>query len=151
MRKIGPVALQKAQGQEIGLSAWCRVDQARIDAFAEVSGDRQFIHVDPDRAASSVFGGIVAHGMLSLSIMSGMAATTLPEVEGQKAAINFGLETLRFRTPVRPGDNIRARFVLSELTRRGRGDLLARFAVKLEIEGEKRPALTADWLILYVF
>lgn len=140
-----------AQGREIGHSGWFTMDQARIDAFAEVTEDRQFIHIDPVRAADTMFGGTVAHGMLTLSMMSGMAYAALPAMVGQSASVNYGFEKVRFITPVRSGARIRGRFVLSDATVRGGDKLMTRFDVVVEIEGEARPALTADWLILYMF
>lgn len=140
-----------SQGQEIGYSGWFTMDQTRIDAFAEVTEDRQFIHIDPKRAADTIFGGTVAHGMLTLSMMSGMAYGALPAMEKQSASVNYGFDKVRFITPVKSGARIRGRFVLAEATVRGGDKLMTRFDVVVEIEGEDRPALTADWLILYVF
>jgi acyl dehydratase len=138
-------------GQELALSDWYVVDQARIDAFAEVSGDRQFLHVDPLRAAETPFGGTIAHGMLTLSLMSGMAYEALPAMEGQRASVNYGIEKVRFPDPVPAGARLRGRFTVKEAVPRGRGDLMVRFDVHVEIEGRKRPALTAEWLVLYRF
>ena len=140
-----------AQGRVLGQSDWFIMDQVRIDAFAEVTEDRQFIHIDPVRAAGTIFGGTVAHGMLTLSMMSGMAYGALPRMAGQSASVNYGFERVRFITPVRSGARIRGQFTLVETTPRGRDKLMTRFDVTIEIEGEDRPALTADWLILYVF
>jgi len=140
-----------AQGRVLGQSDWFIMDQVRIDAFAEVTEDRQFIHIDPVRAAGTIFGGTVAHGMLTLSMMSGMAYGALPRMAGQSASVNYGFERVRFITPVRSGARIRGQFTLAEATPRGRDKLMTRFDVTIEIEGEDRPALTADWLILYVF
>ncbi len=140
-----------AVGQELGQSDWFTVDQARIDAFGEVSGDRQFIHMDPERAAQTSFGGTVAHGMLTLSMMSGMAYAALPAVVGASASVNYGFDMVRFIAPVPSGARIRGRYRLLEATPRGRGSLMCRFDATVEIEGAARPALTADWLILYTF
>ena len=144
-------AMLAAVGQELGCSGWFTMDQARIDAFAEVTEDRQFIHIDPVRAADTIFGGTVAHGMLTLSMMSGMAYGALPAMAGQSASVNYGFEKVRFITPVRSGARIRGRFVLADATLRAGDKLMTRFDVVVEIEGEDRPALTADWLILYLF
>ena len=140
-----------AQGEMIGQSGWFTMDQARIDAFAEITEDHQFIHIDPVRAAATVFGGTVAHGMLTLSMLSGMAYGALPAMEGQSASVNYGFEKIRFITPVRSGARIRGRFVLTEAKVRAGDKLMTRFDVVVDIEGEERPALTADWLILYIF
>ena len=140
-----------AQGRVLGQSDWFIMDQVRIDAFAEVTEDRQFIHIDPVRAAGPICGGTVAHGMLTVSRMSGMAYGALPTMAGQSASVNYGFERVRFITPVRSGARIRGQFTLAEATPRGRDKLMTRLDVTVEIEGEDRPALTADWLILYVF
>lgn len=129
-----------------------RVDQARIDAFARLSGDHQFLHVDPARArAEGPFGGTIAHGALTLSLMTGLAQVCLPDVEGQRAALNYGFDTVRFGTPVRTEAQIRAAFIVTEVMPRGRRDLMVRYGCTVEVENEKQPALTADWLILYRF
>lgn len=140
-----------AQGQEIGHSGWYTMDQARIDTFADVTEDHQFIHIDPVRAADTGFGGTVAHGMLTLSMISGMAYAALPLLAGQSASVNYGFEKVRFITPVRSGARIRGRFVLTEAKVRAGDKLMTRFDVEVEVDGESRPALTADWLILYMF
>lgn len=143
--------MQAAVGQELGCSDWFTMDQGRIDAFAEVTEDRQFIHIDPVRAADTIFGGTVAHGMLTVSMMSGMAYGALPVMEGTSASVNYGFDKVRFVTPVRSGKRIRGRYVLRDAKVRGGDKLMCRFDAVVEIEGEVRPALTAEWLILYVF
>src|SRR5437763_327889 len=100
-------------GQEIGVSAWLLVDQARIDAFAEVTEDRQFIHVDPEGAARTPFGGTVAHGFLTLSLLSRMAADATLMPETTKMGVNYGFEKVRFLAPVRAGRRVRGRFTLT--------------------------------------
>lgn len=138
-------------GHALGCSDWFVMDQARIDAFAEVTEDRQFIHIDPVRAAQTMFGGTVAHGMLTLSMMSGMAYGALPVMQGMSASVNYGFDKVRFVTPVRSGKRIRGRFTLQDATTRGGDKLMCTLDVVVEIEGEKRPALLAEWVILYVF
>ena len=144
-------SLMAAMGREIGCSKWFVMDQPRIDAFADVTEDRQFIHVDPERAAQTTFGGPIAHGMLTLSMMSAMAQDILPDIEGQTASLNYGFDTVRFVAPVRAGAAIRGRFTLIEAIPRARDKLMACFDVAVEIEGERRPALTAQWRVLYLF
>src|SRR4051812_896606 len=100
-------------GQEIGVSDWLTVDQARIDAFADVTEDRQFIHVDPEGAAKTPFGGTIAHGFLTLSLLSRMAADAMLVPEGTRMGINYGFEKVRFLAPVRSGKRIRGRFTLT--------------------------------------
>ena len=149
--EISKEQMQKAVGQELGVSPWFVMDQARINAFADVTEDHQFIHVDPERAAQTDFGGTVAHGMLTLSMMSGMAYGALPIMAGAKASVNYGFDSVRFIAPVHSGKRIRGRFTLAEAQTRGRGNLMTRFAATVEIEGGERPALKADWLVLYLF
>ena len=151
MQTISRDGMCAAVGQDMGPSQWFTIDQARIDAFAEVTEDRQFIHIDPDRAAQTSFGGTVAHGMLTLSMMSGMAYGALPVMEGQRASVNYGFEKVRFIAPVRSGQRIRGQFRLLEAVPRAKNALMTRFEVAVEIEGEVRPALKAEWLILYQF
>ena len=138
-------------GTEIGLSSWLTVDQARIDAFAEATEDRQFIHTDPAAAAQTPFGGTIAHGFLTLSLLSRMAADAMLVPEGLKMAVNYGLDRVRFLAPVRSGKRVRGRFVLAEAKLRKPNELQSRTNVTVEIEGEDKPALVADWLGLIYF
>ena len=138
-------------GADMGTSRWIEIAQPRIDAFADVTEDWQFIHVDPERAAQTAFGGTVAHGMLTLSMLSAMAYDALPAMTGQSASVNYGFDRVRFVAPVPAGARLRGRFTLAEATLRGRDKLMCRFGVSVEIEAQPRPALTADWLVLYVF
>jgi len=133
-------------GTEIGLSSWLTVDQARIDAFAEATEDRQFIHTDPAAAAQTPFGGTIAHGFLSLSLLSRMAADAMIIPEGVKMAVNYGLDRVRFLAPVRSGSRVRGRFTLDSIEEKAPGQLLMRHVVTVEIEGEDKPALSAIWL-----
>jgi len=133
-------------GQEIGLSSWLAVDQDRIDLFAEATEDRQFIHTDPAAAAQTPFGGTIAHGFLSLSLLSRMGAEVMLAPEGVKMALNYGLDRVRFLAPVRSGKRVRGRFTLDSVEERAPGQWLFRYQVTVEIEGEEKPALTAAWL-----
>ena len=133
-------------GQEVGVSSWLMVDQARIDAFAEATEDRQFIHVDPAAAAQTVFGGTIAHGFLTLSLLSRMGAEAMLIPEGVKMAVNYGFERMRFLAPVRAGKRVRGRFTLDSVEEKAPGQWLLRHSVSVEIEGEDKPALTAQWL-----
>lgn len=137
-------------GKEIGLSSWLTVDQSRIDAFAEATEDRQFIHVDPDAAAATPFGGTIAHGFLTLSLLSRMAAEAMLLPDTLKMAVNYGLEEVRFLAPVRSGKRVRGRFTLDSIDEKAPGRVLMRHRVTVEIEGEDKPALTALWLGLMV-
>jgi acyl dehydratase len=129
-------ALTAMIGQILAQSDWTLVDQAQIDAFAEVSGDRQFLHIDPVRAAMTEFGGTIAHGLLTLSMMSGMAFEAMPQVEGQSACVNYGFDKVRFLAPVPVG---------------GRSDLMVRIGAEVQMQGTDRPVLRAEWLLLYSF
>jgi acyl dehydratase len=132
-------------GQDIALSPWLTMDQKRIDAFADVTQDHQFIHVDPEAAAKTVFGGPIAHGFLTLSMLSHFAEA-VPPVAGRVMGVNYGFDKIRFLAPVRAGKRVRARFHLTDLTRRSESEIMTRFLVTVEIEGEDKPALSADWL-----
>jgi acyl dehydratase len=133
-------------GQEVGVSSWLLVDQARIDAFAEATEDRQFIHTDPAAAAMTPFGGTIAHGFLSLSLLSRMAAEATLLPEGLKMAVNYGLDRVRFLAPVKSGSRVRGRFTLDSVGEKAPGQWLMRHTVTVEIEGEEKPALTAQWI-----
>jgi len=151
-KTIGRDAYTRLVGTEIGVSAWHLVDQARIDTFAQVTEDHQFIHVDPERAARETpFGGTIAHGFLSLSLMSVFAYEVLPAIEGTRMSVNYGFDKLRFVSPVRAGSRVRGRFTLAEATLRSPNELLSRTNVTVEIEGGEKPALVADWLGLVFF
>jgi acyl dehydratase len=138
--------IRSKTGQEVGVSDWILVDQPRIDAFAEATEDRQFIHLDPDAAARTPFGGTIAHGFLSLSLLSRMAADAMLVPETTKMAVNYGLDRVRFLAPVRAGKRVRGRFTLDSADEKAPGQLLLRHTVTVEIEGEDKPALTAQWL-----
>ena len=137
-------------GEEIGVSSWLLIDQARIDAFADATEDRQFIHTDPEAAAATPFGGTIAHGFLTLSLLSRMAAEAMLIPDTLNMAVNYGLEEVRFLAPVRSGKRVRGRFTLDSLDEKGPGRVLMRHRVTVEIEGEDKPALTALWLGLMI-
>ena len=138
-------------GEEIGVSGWLAVGQDRIDAFADATDDRQFIHVDPAAAARTPFGGTVAHGFLSLSLLSRMAADAMLVPDSVRMAVNYGLDRVRFIAPIRSGSRVRGRFTLDSIEQKAPGQILMRHTVTVEIEGEDRPALTAQWLgLLFV-
>jgi len=137
-------------GEEIGISTWFAIDQDRIAAFADATEDRQFIHLDPDAAAQTPFGGTIAHGFLTLSLLSRMAAEAVLVPPSTKVVINYGLDRVRFLAPVRSGKKVRGRFVLEGVEERPGGQILLRHRVTIEIEGEDKPALSAQWLVLLV-
>lgn len=132
-------------GEEIGVSNWITVDQRRIDVFADATEDRQFIHVDAS-AAQAAFGGTIAHGFLTLSLLSRMGAEAMLIPESLKMAVNYGLDRVRFIAPVRSGKRVRGRFVLDSVEEKAPGRVLLRHSVTVEIENEKKVALTAVWL-----
>lgn len=139
-------------GQEIGLSDWISVDQSMIDAFAGATNDHQFIHVDPARAAAeSPFGGTIAHGFLTLSLLSTMNYNCLPVIREQTMGINYGFDRIRFMSPVKCGKRIRGHFVLTEARFRGAGMMMTTYDVSIEIEDERKPALTASWMTIIQF
>jgi acyl dehydratase len=133
-------------GQEVGVSDWILVDQARIDSFAEVTEDPQFIHIDPVAAARTPFGGTIAHGFLTLSLLSRMAADAMLRPDGIKMGVNYGFEKVRFIAPVRSGKRVRGRFVLASFDEKRPGQYQFTHSVTVEIEGEDKPALIADWI-----
>ena len=144
-------ALRASVGTEVGVSSWLTIDQPRIDAFADATEDRQFIHVDPEAAAQTPFGGTVAHGFLSLSMLSRMGAEAMLLPDSMTMAVNYGLDRVRFIAPVPSGKRIRGRFVLDSVDEKAPGQLLVRHSVTVEIEGVDKPALTAQWLgLLFV-
>lgn len=141
-----PAALTEAVGQEVGLSRWFVMDQARIDAFAKATEDRQFIHTDPTAAARTPFGGTIAHGFLTLSMLSAMAYDALPALEGEGMSVNYGCDRVRFLAPVRAGARIRGRFVLDKAEERAPGEITTTHTVTVEIDGGDKPALIAEWI-----
>ena len=137
-------------GQEVGVSGWITVDQARIDAFADATEDWQFIHVDPEAAARTPFGGTIAHGFLTLSLLSKMTYEATPVLEGVVMGINYGFDKVRFLQPVRAGSRVRGRFKLVSVEDKGGNRWLIKNEVTVEIEGQDKPALIAEWLGMQV-
>jgi acyl dehydratase len=138
-------------GQEVGVSDWHLIDQARIDRFAEVTNDHQFIHVDPARAkAETPFGGTIAHGFLTLSMLATMGYEALPPIAGRAMGINYGLDKVRFLQPVRAGSRLRARYKLRDVVERSAKEVMFRYEVTVEIEGSDKPALYAESIALAV-
>jgi len=133
-------------GEEGGVSSWIEIDQQLIDTFADATEDHQFIHIDAQAAAAAGLGGTIAHGFLSLSLLSRMAADASLMPDGLKMALNYGLDRVRFLAPVRSGKRIRGRFTLDSIEEKAPGQWLLRHTVTVEIEGEEKPALSAQWL-----
>jgi acyl dehydratase len=146
-RKTIPVAEMKAMaGREIGVSDWLEVSQTMIDAFADITMDWQYIHVDPEKAAQTPFGGTIAHGFLTLSLLSAMAMNAVPRLEGTTMGVNYGFDKIRFRSPVPTGSRIRGRFAVMSADELKPGEITMKYKVDVEIEGRDRPALTAEWI-----
>jgi acyl dehydratase len=134
-------------GSDIGISPWILIDQGRIDTFAEVSGDDQWIHVDPERCHRELGTGTIAHGYLLLSLLAGLARRTY-RIEGISRAINYGSDKVRFLAPVPSGSRVRARFHLAEVEHNGtRLKVLNR--TQLEVDGQEKPALIAEVLTVF--
>ncbi|PPQ18259.1 nodulation protein NodN [Bradyrhizobium sp. AC87j1] len=153
--KKPPISLETYQamvGKEIGVSSWRLIDQPRIDTYADVIEDHQFIHVDPERAKKeTAFGTTIAHGFLTMSLLSIMSYEVMPVIAGTTMGVNYGFDKLRFISPVRSGKRVRGRFVLAEAKLRKPNELQSRTNVTVEIEGEDKPALVAEWLGLIYF
>ncbi|MEK9279948.1 MULTISPECIES: MaoC family dehydratase [unclassified Bradyrhizobium] len=153
--KKPPISLEAYQalvGKEVGVSSWHLIDQPRINSYADVIEDHQFIHVDPERAKKeTAFGTTIAHGFLTMSLLSIMSYEVMPVIAGTTMGVNYGFDKLRFISPVRAGKRVRGRFVLTEAKLRKPNELQSRTNVTVEIEGEDKPALVAEWLGLIYF
>jgi acyl dehydratase len=149
VKRVSASELAAMVGHEF-LSHWLTVDQARIDAFAKITEDEQFIHVDPERAAETAFGGTIAHGFLTLSLLSTMAYSALPKIEGAAHGVNYGFDRVRFVRPVPSGSRVRGHFTLRAVTPRAARDWQLTYDVSVEVEGTQKPALAATWLTMQV-
>ncbi|HEX3380205.1 MAG TPA: MaoC family dehydratase [Paraburkholderia sp.] len=144
-------ALEDFVGRELGVSDWVVVDQARIDAFAQCTGDTQWIHVDIERAKrESPFGGTIAHGYLTLSLLAALAIGIGVIPRDASAGLNYGLDKVRFMTPVKAGARVRNRATLLAVERKSGGRVIVRMANELQIDGEDKPALIAETLAMLV-
>lgn len=142
--------LQNYVGKESGVSDWFLIDQERINQFADVTEDHQFIHIDPEAAAKTPFGTTIAHGFLTLSMLAHLASSSTIGIEGVVMGINYGFDKVRFLSPVKVNSKIRARVTLAEVTEKSGNRILLKNSITVEIEGEKHPALIADWLTMVV-
>ncbi len=147
-RSMTPADYLQLADAELGFTRWITVDQSRIDRFAETSEDRQFIHVDPVRAAETPFGGTIAHGALVLSLLTGIAPDVLPSVAGASMGVVLGFDRIRFVQPVPAGARIRAHLTVRRVTERAPKVLQAAIDARVDIEGSGKPALVAEWLVL---
>lgn len=151
-RDINLSDLPALVGTQVGLSDWIVVDQDMIDTFAHATLDHQFIHVDPERAQTETpFGGTIAHGFLSLSLLSAMNYNCTPTIRQQIFGMNYGFNRIRFISPVRSGARVRGRFMLDAMRYRGADMVMLTYGVTVEIEDDAKPALTAEWLTLAQF
>jgi acyl dehydratase len=148
---LSVVNLHEWIGKEVGVSDWILVDQERINAFAQCTGDHQWIHVDVERARrESPFGGPVAHGFLTLSLLADMGTNIGVIPKDAVAAFNYGMDKVRFLAPVKAGARVRARVTLTEVTEQAGGRKLIKLSNTVEIEGETKPALIAETLAMLV-
>ena len=138
--------LEQAGERDLGTTDWVALDQERINLFAEATGDLQWIHVDPDLAAQGPFGGTIAHGYLSLSLLPGLLPEVLT-VEGARMGINYGIDRVRFTAPVPVGSQVRLKAKLVSAERRGEG-VLYKLGVEVEIKDAEKPALVGEVLYL---
>lgn len=147
---ITPKDLEALLGKEVGVSRWFLMDQDRIGLFADVTEDQQFIHVDPEKAKATPFGGTIAHGFLTLSMLSAMAEEAVPLIKGLTHSVNYGFDRIRFISPVAAGKRIRGRFELIAITV-GATEVSQTLKVTIEIEGSEKPALVAEWIMRHYF
>ena len=134
------------EGQEIGVSSWVHVTQERINAFADATDDHQFIHTDPIRSAAAGYGGTIAHGFFTLSLLAAWSDEVLPDVDGMVMSVNYGTDRMRFLSPVPVGSFIRARFIFSSYDEKKPREVTLRWRVTVEIKDAEKPALVADWI-----
>ena len=137
-------------GKETGVSSWITITQQQIDQFAESTLDQQFIHVDPIKAKETIFGATIAHGFLSLSLLSAFSYESALSLEKTVMGLNYGFEKVRFLQAVKVNSRVRGRMVLSDVTEKNPGQFLFNWQVTVEIENEEKPALIAQWLTMTI-
>ena len=151
IKEYSIATIERFVDRELGVSDWVVVDQARIDAFAQCTGDTQWIHVDVERAKrESPFGGTIAHGYLTLSLVASLSIGIGVSPDDASAGLNYGLDKVRFMTPVKAGARVRNRVTLLSVERKGGSRIIVRMANELQIEGEDKPALIAETLAMLV-
>lgn len=146
MKTVKAADLQATVGADLGVSDWITIEQDRVNQFADVTEDHQFIHVNPEMAKMTPFGGPIAHGFLTLSLLSKFSEQGGLVIEGVKMGVNYGFEKVRFLAPVKVGKKVRGHFKLKAADEKRPGQYLLTYEVTVEIEGEEKPALVADWL-----
>ncbi len=144
------IELPTLAGQELEVSSWLEITQERVNQFADVSNDHQFIHVDSEKAAKTPFRGTIAHGFLILSLISYLTAEKVIQPEGLIMGINYGMDKVRFLQPVRMGQRIRAHQKVLEVTEKSHTKWLFKTRVTIEIENSEKPALIAEFLAMYI-
>jgi len=149
-RTLAIMDYPKLAGEELEPSAWLEITQDRVNQFADATNDHQFIHVDPVAAAKTPFGGTIAHGYLTLSLLSDLITSTLPLPEGVSMGLNYGSDKVRYLAPVRVGQRIRAKFRVADVGEKRPGQWLVKTAVTVEIENESTPALIAEILSMFI-
>lgn len=137
-------------GQALNPSEWLLIDQPRINLFADATDDHQYIHTDPKRAATTELGGTIAHGLLSLSLLPALVGDVLIVPEGMTMGINYGFNNVRFLTPVRPCEFVRAVATVNDVVEKSPGRFLVTLNLSLEIQGQSKPAMVCEWLNLFV-
>lgn len=142
--------LQATVGHELGVSRWFQMDQSRINTFAETTEDMQFIHTEPDKAKLTPFGGTIAHGFLTLGMLSAMAEEALPVPDKLTHSVNYGFNRVRFVSPVPVDARVRGRFILKDLEV-GDGQVTLTLTTTIEIKGGAKPALVAEWINRHYF
>jgi len=142
--------LERRIGEQLGVSDWFSIDQERVNRFADVTLDHQFVHVDPERARATPFGGTIAHGLLTLSLIVHLCIDFVPKLKNTTLLVNYGFDKVRFSAPVKVGSRIRGVGRLTEVSERRPGQVILKIDVTIEIENEKKPALVAEWLSLHV-
>ena len=149
-RGFTPQEIAEKVGEQIGTSPWVEISQERINQFAEATGDHQFIHVNEEAAKMTPFGGTIAHGFLTLSMIPYLSAESdLPKPDGIKMAVNYGGNKTRFINPVRSGKKIRGHWKLLEMTEKRPGQWQQTVEITIEIEGEDKPALICEWMTMF--
>ncbi len=146
----GAENLRNRLGQEIGCSSWITVDQAMIDRFADATNDHQYIHVDPKAAAKTDFGGTIAHGLLTLSLLPTMFYEVFDAFSNGETGVNYGFDHVRFLSPVPSGAKVRGVFLLTDINEIRPGTRRMEWEVTVEIEGSEKPALVAKWIDLLI-
>ena len=150
MKIVAKEDIQSAIGYQGEPSPWFEIDQSRIDGFADATLDHQFIHVNPEQAKTTSFGGTIAHGLLSLSLLPHFAKNFAIKIEGAEMALNYGFDRVRFISPVGVNSEVRALSRIVDVYEKNPGQIVIKFDITIEIKGEEKPALVVEWLTMQV-